>query len=137
MRPGAGVGPLDALAASFAVVAKSGVYLTKNELVVLARVSEASLRINERKRMLADVLKSAQTPGELGALNSRLIDFCRMHLEEYEAQAGLYPKSRALLLPWVERARATIARLEGINEELALREPGSAAHPGQEEKLSR
>jgi hypothetical protein len=122
MTPGAGDGPLDALAAGFAVVAKSGVYLTKNELVALARVSEASLRINERKRMLADVLKSAQTPAELAALNSRLIEFCRLHLEEYEAQAVLYPKSRSLLLPWVERARATIARLEGINEELALSE---------------
>lgn len=113
-------GPLEAIAAHCVLPAKSGVYLTKNELVILARVSEASLRINERRRMLADVLKSPQTPAELQALNSRLIDFCRMHLEAYEAQADLYPRSRALLLPWVERARATITRLERVNEELEL-----------------
>lgn len=120
MRSPVAGGPLDALAAHCVVPAKSGVYLTKNELVILARISEASLRINERRRMLADVLKSPQTPAELQALNSRLIDFCRMHLEEYEAQADLYPKSRTLLLPWMERARATITRLEHVNEELEL-----------------
>lgn len=120
MRSPVAGGPLDALAAHCVVPAKSGVYLTKNELVILARISEASLRINERRRMLADVLKSPQTPAELQALNSRLIDFCRMHLEEYGAQADLYPKSRTLLLPWMERARATITRLEHVNEELEL-----------------
>lgn len=80
--------------------------------------------------MLADVLKSPQTPAELQALNSRLIDFCRMHLEAYEAQADLYPRSRALLLPWVERARATITRLERVNEELEL------SSSSQEERVS-
>jgi len=120
-------GPLSAIAARFVLPEKSGVYLTKNELIILARVSEASLRVNERRRMLGDVLKSPQTPEELQALTTRLIDFCRMHLDEYEVQAGLFPKSRPLLQPWVDRAQATIARLQEVLEELALIESAPAS----------
>jgi len=113
-------GPLDELAARFVLPAKSGVYLTRNELVALARVSEASLRINERKRMLADVLKSPQSPAELIALLRRLIDFCRLHLEEYESVGREFPAARALAEPWAAKARASIERLEIVCEELAL-----------------
>lgn len=54
-------GPFEALARTFMTPAKSGVYLTRNELLVLARLTEASVRINERPRMLVDILRSAQT----------------------------------------------------------------------------
>jgi hypothetical protein len=122
-------GPFDAIAASYVLPAKSGVYLTKNELVALARVSEASLRLSERRRMLADVLKSAQNVAELKALNGRLMDFCRLHLEEYEARANHFPKSRALYAPWVKRAQATITRLMELNEELELAESATKSPP--------
>jgi hypothetical protein len=115
-------GPLDALAASFVLPAKSGVYLTKNELVRLARASEASLRINERRRMLADVLKSPQSLAELRALVTRLIDFCRLHVAEHEATVAAYPVAKPLLQRWVDKAQHTITSLNDILEELDLTE---------------
>jgi hypothetical protein len=111
-------GELAALAASFVVPAKSGVYITKNEIIALARASEASLRVNERRRMLGDVLKSAQTLVELRAMIGRMADFCRLQLGEYEAMVSEHPRSAELLAPWMARARATVARLEEIDQEL-------------------
>lgn len=113
-------GALEALAAAFVVPQGSGVYLTKNELLLLARVSEASLRVSERRRMLSDVLKSPLSLEELQKLVGRLKDFCRMHLEEYEASAAAHPRSRPLLEPWRARAQATVGRLEAIEEEIEL-----------------
>ena len=113
-------GPLEELATRFVLPAKSGVYLTRNELIVLARVSDASLRINERKRMLADVLKSAQSPAELTTLLRRLIDFCQLHVEAFEDLGRQFPCAAPLAAPWITAARDTMRRLEDVCEELAM-----------------
>lgn len=113
-------GPLDALAARFVLPAKSGVYLTKNELLTLARLTEGSVRINERRRMLADVLKSPQNPGELSQLVDRLIAFCQSHLDAWEDLLESYPAAAPFAQPWQLKTRATIESLEGMKEELQL-----------------
>lgn len=115
-------GPLDALAARFVLPAKSGVYVTKNELIALARVSDGSLRINERRRMLADVLKSPQNPAELKTLLGRLIGLCELHLRHWEELSANFPLAARFAAPWQEKARATIQSLEEVTEELTLAE---------------
>lgn len=115
-------GPLDALAARLVLPAKSGVYLTKNELIVLARVAEGSLRINERRRMLADVLKSPQTPAELEALLERLVAFSQLHLAAWDELVASYSRAEAFAAPWREKVNATISSLRELGEELALAE---------------
>lgn len=115
-------GPLDALAARLVLPAKSGVYLTKNELIVLARVAEGSLRVNERRRMLADVLKSPQNPAELAALLERLVAFCQLHLAAWDELVATYPRAEAFAAPWREKVNATITSLRELGEELALAE---------------
>lgn len=117
-------GMLDALAARFVLPAKSGVYVTKNELIVLARLADGSLRVNERRRMLADVLKSPQSPAELSALLERLIALCELHLAEWSALVGAYPKAQPFAQPWQEKARATVASLRDTQAELRLTEQG-------------
>lgn len=112
-------GPLDALAARFVLPAKSGVYLTKNELITLARVAEGSLRVNERRRMLADVLKSPQSPAELQALVERLVAFCELHLAAWDELEGSFPGAGTFAQPWREKTQATIAALREMAEELA------------------
>lgn len=112
-------GPLDALAARFVLPAKSGVYVTKNELIALARVAEGSLRVNERRRMLADVLKSPQNPAELSQLVARLVAFCEAHLTAWDELIESYPNAAPFAAPWQQKTRATIAALEGMQEELA------------------
>lgn len=118
-------GPLDALAARLVLPAKSGVYLTKNELIVLARVAEGSLRINERRRMLADVLKSPQTPAELEALLERLVAFCQLHLAAWDELGASYPRADAFAAPWREKVNATITSLRELGEELRATAPGA------------
>lgn len=118
-------GPLDALAARFVLPAKSGVYVTKNELIALARVTEGSLRVNERRRMLADVLKSPQNPAELKVLFGRLIGLCELHLREWDELIGAFPLAARAAAPWQEKARATIKSFEELTEELTLAERGS------------
>ncbi|MFZ5445267.1 MAG: hypothetical protein ACOZQL_35080 [Myxococcota bacterium] len=110
---------LDALAARLVLPAKSGIYLTKNELIALARLSEGSLRVNERRRMLADVLKSPQSPAELSQLLARLVAFCQAHLAAWDDLLEAYPHAARFAEPWQQKTRATIASLEGIQEELA------------------
>jgi hypothetical protein len=117
-------GPLDALAARFVLPAKSGVYVTKNELIALARVSDGSLRINERRRMLADVLKSPQNPAELKALFARLIGLCELYLRSWDELIANFPLAVRSAKPWQEKARATIKSLEELTEELTLAERG-------------
>lgn len=115
-------GPLEALAARFVIPARSGVYLTKNELLLLARAADASLRINERKRMLVDVLKSPQSPEAFRGLLGRLSAFCQQHLDEHLALAREYPVMEPLCAPWVARARATIEALAKVEEEVSFAE---------------
>lgn len=111
-------GPLDELAARFVVPAKSGVYVTKNELIGLARVAEGSLRVNERRRMLADVLKSPASLEDLAALIGRLAAITRAHRDHYVTLLGTFPLLKPHLQPWVDRAEATLARLEEVREDI-------------------
>jgi hypothetical protein len=118
-------GPLDALAARLVLPAKSGVYLTKNELITLARVAEGSLRINERRRMLADVLKSPQSPAELAGLLERLVAFCQVHLAAWEELTTAFPGAEPFAASWREKLNATITSLRGLTEELTHAEPAT------------
>jgi hypothetical protein len=113
-------GPFEALAKQLVTPAKSGICLTRNELIVLARLSEASLRINERPRMLVDVLRSAQTAEDLVAILTRLIDFTHQRLAEYEAFAIEYPSSAPTWRPWVDRAKRTIVLLQDTIRDVRL-----------------
>ncbi|MBI4819428.1 MAG: hypothetical protein HY791_24365 [Deltaproteobacteria bacterium] len=112
---------LDELARHLAIPAKSGIYITKNELMSLARASEASLRVNERPRMLADVLKSAQSPEELSRILDRVIGLCRLQVSHLTELTTLAPTAAPCFEPWQQRVRKTIERLEAIKEELAPR----------------
>lgn len=111
-------GPLDALAARLVVPNKAGVYITKSEMVVLARLAEGSLRVNERKRMLADVLKSPDNLEDLEKLVARLVHFCEGHIRRYDELAEAFPAMRAYVKPWKDAARATIDVLEDVRYEL-------------------
>lgn len=113
-------GPFEALARAFMTPAKSGVYLTRNELLVLARLTEASVRINERPRMLVDILRSAQTADELIAMVERLADFTRAQLAQYEALVHEYPSSAPVWRPWLERAKRTLVLLDDTRHDIAL-----------------
>jgi hypothetical protein len=119
-------GPLDELAARLVIPARSGVYLTKSELIVLARLSEGSLRVSERRRMLADVLKSPDSPAGLAALIARLADFCRAHVERYDELAATWPRLAAHVAPWRAQAERTLASLVEIERELQALDGGGA-----------
>lgn len=120
MTTSASQSAFEGLAKQFMTPAKSGVYLTRNELLVLARLSEASLRINERPRMLVDILRSAQTADELCATIDRLIGFTTDSATQYEALAEAYPSTRSLWQPWIDRARRTVLFLEQVKRETRL-----------------
>lgn len=113
-------GLFDDLAVHFTRPARSGVYLTKNEIIALARISDASLRINERPRMLADVLRSAQSAEELTALFDRLASFCLKALADYEDLVRRYPASATSLRVLQEQARRSLERLAIAKEELEM-----------------
>jgi hypothetical protein len=115
-----GDGPFEALARAFMTPAKSGVYLTRNELIVLARLTEASLRINERPRMLVDILRSAQTADELSAMLERLIEFTQAQSHEYRALVEAYPASDATWRPWIDRAERTVLMLRDVQRDVRL-----------------
>lgn len=125
-------GPLEALAARLVVPARSGLYLTRSDLIVLARLSEGSLRVSDRKRMLLDVLRSPQDVRELGALVNRLADLCHHHLRGWADLVAAYPRAERHAAPWTEKLRGTLALLEGMNEELAATVPrgGPLERPG-------
>lgn len=110
----------DELAARLAAPAKSGAYLTRNELLVLARLTDGSLRYNERKRMLADIFKSAPDADGLVALLERLLAFWSAQLERYDALAREFPASAPAFAPWQQKATATVATLEKIRAEVRL-----------------
>jgi len=111
-------GLLDDLAAQLARPAQSGVYLTKNEIIVLARLSDASLRINERPRMLADVLKSADGAEALAALFDRLATFCQASLDAYAELSREYPSCAPALRGFQENAARTVQFLSAARAEV-------------------
>ncbi len=109
---------LDELAKNFVLPYRSGVYLTKSEIIVLANVSDGSLRVNERSRMLADVLKSPNSPKDLAALVGRLGAFCDMHLEWMDAVASTWPALAETLGQSRARAVHTRQTLASLQEEM-------------------
>lgn len=113
-------GPLDELAAFLATPARSGIYLTRNELVALARLADGSLRVGERRRMLADVLKSAPSREALCATLAWLQEFCRESLRGYRELVEASPASAVQLRPWIGRAEATLDRLTTLIAEIRL-----------------
>jgi hypothetical protein len=110
----------DDLAAKLAAPAKSGAYLTRNELLVLARLTEGSLRFNERKRMLVDLFKSAQDADGLVRLLDRLAEFWRAQLERYDELARAFPTSAPFFADWQVKAKATLGTLEQVRAEVRL-----------------
>jgi hypothetical protein len=117
---GAPEGPIDALAAQLASPARSGAYITRAELIALAHVADGSLRVSERRRMLADVLKSAGSPEALTAVVAHLQDFWRASVAQYEEIAAGSPAGARAMAPWIARARRTLTRLDEVVEELSL-----------------
>jgi hypothetical protein len=117
---GAPEGHLDALAALLASPARSGAYITRAELINLARLADGSLRVGERRRMLADVLKSAGSAEALTAVVERLKDFWRASVAEYEDLAASSEAGARAMGPWIDRAQATLRRLDEVVEELSL-----------------
>ncbi len=111
---------LDELAKWLATPAKSGIYLSRSDLVVLARLSEGSFRFSERHRMLADVLRSSQSLEELSQVLERLLAFCRLHRDAYSALAETYPRSAPIFRPWLTRLEKTTQRLLDVQAELKL-----------------
>ncbi len=111
--------PYDELAARLMTPAKSGAYFTKNEVIVLARLTDASVRIGDRKRMLVDVLRSARSGEELRAVLDRLSSFWKDSLGQYRALSAEFPASAPLFAPWVERANTTLRTLDELAEDLA------------------
>lgn len=113
-------GPLDELAMFYCTPEKSGVYLTKSDLMALARASDASLRVNERPWMLADILKSSTTTPALAAQMDRLRAFAERAVADYERIVAHHPTAGAAMGPWIARARGTVARLETLAQEIRL-----------------
>jgi hypothetical protein len=113
-------GPLDELAVFYCTPAKSGVYVTKSELIALARASDASLRVSERAWMLADILKSSATPAALADQVDRLRAFAERSLADHERIVATSPAAGRAMAPWIERARATIERLTVLAAEIRL-----------------
>ena len=116
-------GPFDDLARRLTTPAVSGVYLARNEIVLLARLEDASLRVGERRRMLVDVLKSAQGPADLDAVLARLAAFVADSLASYRRLAGEFPAAADLLAPWIERATRTDRALAELREDVAAATP--------------
>lgn len=110
----------DDLAAKLMTPAKSGAYLTRNELLVLARLTEGSFRFNERKRMLVDILKSAQDADGLWNMLERLREFWKAQLGRYDELAQAFPASAPHFAPWQQKARATLTALEKVQAEVRL-----------------
>lgn len=111
-------GPFDELARDLVVPAKSGIYLAKSEIIVLANLVEGSLRVNERSRMLADVLKSPDNLVDLAKLIGRLIDLCIVHIEHNDAMVETWPAMAEALATQHKNAKRTLERLEDLRQEL-------------------
>ncbi len=111
-------GPLDQLARQLVIPASAGIYLAKSEMIVLAHLSEGSLRVNERRRMLADVLKSPDNLVDLGRLIQRLRDFSQAHIDRYDELTDSFPSLGPILASWRDKASKTIELLAEVQEEL-------------------
>lgn len=111
--------PLDELADQLVVPSRSGFYIAKSELIVLAHLSEGSLRVNERRRMLADVLKSPDTLEGLSALIGRIESLAQAHQERYRELIEAYPAMADVLRPRQEKLEATLRHLAETRDELS------------------
>lgn len=111
-------GPFDELARALVVPAQSGIYIAKSEIIVLANLIEGSLRVNERSRMLADVLKSPDNLVDLAKLIARLMELCHAHIQHNNGLIETWPAMAGPLAPSQALAKKTLDRLEDLRLEL-------------------
>lgn len=113
-------GPLDELAVFLCAPARSGIYLTRGELVALARATGTSLRVGERAWMLADVLKATGSAAGLQGALRRLRAFAEAQVAAYRSLVAASPAAAPALSPWIARAEATVAKLAQVEAEVGL-----------------
>lgn len=111
---------LEELATRLMTPAKSGFYMTKNELIVLARLSDASLRVNERKQMLMDIFKSMQSEEEFIALLERIEAFARRRKEQFEELGRDFPQSSEVMEGYIKPLEKLFDDMEEIKAEVRL-----------------
>ncbi|MEF3192378.1 MAG: hypothetical protein K6347_07535 [Campylobacterales bacterium] len=111
---------LEELAKTLMTPAKSGFYMTKNELIILARLSEASLRVNERARMLTDIFRSIQSEEEFVGLLERIKLFAAKKEAQYEEIVKEYPRVAPIMEEYLRKVRAMKESIDEVKREVML-----------------
>jgi putative dimethyl sulfoxide reductase chaperone len=92
--------------------ARSGVFLSKQDLSDIGRHLELPTSFGDRGSMLASLFRAAGEFDRIGALLISLKAEINIWIERYSSDLHDYPIAEAALRPWLGRATATLHRLQ-------------------------
>lgn len=92
---------------------RCGMFLSCDDLSLLARAADVPTRVGGRRFVLEDLLSAASDEWVASDLRTALLDFTRARRGELEVWARAMPSFPGAWQPWLERLAATEARLGG------------------------
>lgn len=102
------------------IPARSGIYISRQEIRSIGLSLGVEIPIKERKFMLKDLFLYAKQFGVLKEFIELLISFTDRKINEYRELQEIYPNSKNLFDGWINRAEKLKKFLENMKNEVDI-----------------
>lgn len=111
---------LDQLTERMLTPARSGVYLTRGDMIKLSKTLGATVGISDKKLMFKDLLKFVDNDSEFVKFLEILETFIIEQEEVFHRYIEEYPTSGAIYESWIEKTQNTRKYLNTIKDEVLV-----------------
>ncbi len=102
------------------IPARSGIYISRQEIRSIGLSLGVEIPVKERKFMLKDLFLYAKQFGVLKEFIELLISFTDRKINEYRELQKIYPNSKILFEGWINRAEKLKKFLENMKNEVDI-----------------
>ncbi len=107
---------LEGVVSKLLIPAHAGIFLSKEEISLMARKIEVPLGFGDRTLMLKSLFRAAGEYGRIGGLFGLLLAEVDEWIKFYEQESQRSPAGQAIALRWLKVAGATLGRLKSMEQ---------------------
>jgi Trp operon repressor len=102
------------------VPSKSGIYISRYDIIELGKSLGVQIPVRERKEMLKDLFIYAKQMDNLKEFINIIISFVDHRIVQYRELQENYPRSSVLIEEWVKKAKSLRSFLENMKKEVDI-----------------